>query len=327
MLSLKKLFFYPRKVKGSILIVTLWIAALLAIFATLTANRMLFQLSVSRRSKNDLVAKYLAQAGINQAINELEIDNEKTIDHLAKTWTDNPTIFKQQKMGDGQYSVSYDNTDVLPQEVFYGVIDEERKININTADNILLEVLLEIPKDIAENIRAWRGDNDVSESSKNYDDAGYTCKREPLANIEELLLVKGVTDATYQKAKNLVTVWGNGVNINTCSKDILRILVLTVERKLISSGQDIVESERENLIEKIIEFRQNKGIFTDTNIVSKLIGLSPQQINLSNGLYSYITVDSFFFRIHSAGLSNMVKYDIDAVYNLEKKTFVYWYEN
>jgi len=97
--------------------------------------------------------------------------------------------------------------------------------------------------------------------------------------IEELLLVKGIDKATFEKLKNFVTIYEKGVNINTAPYEVLYALGI-----------------EEKLIDKIINYRKGEdgvlgtlddNVFnTPTSIVSRLsqyFSLSVSKVaNLSN---------------------------------------------
>ncbi|MFH1338993.1 MAG: PilX N-terminal domain-containing pilus assembly protein [Candidatus Omnitrophota bacterium] len=326
---MKKSYFYPWRNRGSVLIVGLWILVILTILAVITGGRLSSELRFVRSQRDRLKALYLARAGINQAIAELEKDTTKDIDYSTEPWTDNPEIFKEHPLGSGKFSVSYNFTTDDKEETFYGVIDEERRINLNIADKYILSCLSELADDLIDNIRAWRGDTDVPESARDYSELGYSCKGKPFVNTEELLLVKGITPEIYEGIKDLVTVWAKAVNINTASKEVINIIVSASGNELRDKGQDIPEAEEDSLVQKIMDFREKDSIFEDVNLENKLEDLSSAQKNLINNLTTDICVDSNYFRIISVGelADSGLKYKVNSVLDFKNRKFLYWNES
>ena len=116
------------------------------------------KLNFAKRSA--LKAHYLANAGVNLAISEIKkLSIASTPDTLLDKWADNEDLFKKITINDN----TQDFATVNSADGKYGVVDEERKININTASKELLTVLLEeldlaSPEEVADNILIWRGD-------------------------------------------------------------------------------------------------------------------------------------------------------------------------
>lgn len=107
------------------------------------------------------------------------------------------------------------------------VHDESARVNLNTAPAAILRRLLG-SDEAAAGILDWRD----ADSRVNADGAEasfyaalerpYPCRNGPLASVEEVLLIRGVTPAMFERIKDRVTVWGDGkVNLNTVSKETL----------------------------------------------------------------------------------------------------------
>ena len=151
--------------KAQVLVVSLWILATLTILAVGIGHRVSMALRLSRYQRDKFKALYLARAGLNRAIAELEKDTTNDYDTLNESWVNNEEAFKRIVLNDNQSefaTVSYGTLDEYSNpKTVYGVVDEERNININTAPKELLVELLDKkgisnPSDIANNICAWR---------------------------------------------------------------------------------------------------------------------------------------------------------------------------
>jgi general secretion pathway protein K len=85
---------------------------------------------------------------------------------------------------------------------------------------------------VAEAIADWRDEDSDRRphGAENFDyqTRGYVCKDGPFENVEELLLVKGMTPELYHQVEEHVTVFGSGrVNLNTAGRDVLQTLGLS----------------------------------------------------------------------------------------------------
>lgn len=325
---MRGLFICPRmRKKAQVLIISLWILAILGVLSISLAHRVSLGLRLSRYHKERLKTTYLAKAGINIAINEIENDDQ-AYDSLKDKWASNPEKFDKIYLDDFKTDFA-----TVAQ-----VVDEERKININTAPKELLaELLTETgavnPAELANNICAWRGDTGVA--IPDYQPLGYNNKGKKFSNIAELLLVRGFNEDAYNPIKDLITVYpdegDSRININTASPDTLEVLMNTYVKKL--QERNIPIANPEALLETMIDFRNKDGVFTDISIETILQNLTDEQKNILNdptdGLKNKITVKSNYFTILSEGRINnsKLKRVIECVFDRQSKKIVFWHEN
>ncbi|MBM3253535.1 MAG: general secretion pathway protein GspK, partial [Candidatus Omnitrophica bacterium] len=210
-------------------------------------------------------------------------------------------------------------------KTIYGVIDEERKININIASRELLLALLEefavnAAQDIVNNILIWRGD--ISDNDKIYEKLGYPCKADNFSNIEELTLVKDITPNDYQKLRESITTYGDGfVNINTVSFKTLTIFAHGIAKSL-----SIDENFADSVATKIIELRDRNGCFKEKNEID-IILTGEEEENIFNKLMDSIIFKSDNFLIEATGNVVKIRGKISAVYNRKDKRILYWHES
>lgn len=235
--------------KGAILIVTTWILAILTLFAIGIGFRTGLEIKLTGYNLDRLKALYIAKAGINKAIIEKwrEYAEGKSlgVDAFSESWCNNDEYFKDIKVGEGTFTLSY-----LPGEldrsdkkiILYGLEDETRKINVNSNKNmpILRNLLLNSGMDLeqAEGIVAaiedWRDEDNIPKSTGDVGagaedsyyqslDTPYLTSGREFKALEELLLVKGITEKLfYEKLIDYVTIYGDGkININTASEEVL----------------------------------------------------------------------------------------------------------
>lgn len=231
------------KRNGSILVLALWSLCLLSTFAVILSYGVRQKATLVNRLDERSRLYLVIDACVRQSLVYLK-NSVKSYDALNDPWTNGP-VYKGMAIGDGRCDVGYDYTDPQSQEkaVFYGLMDEERKININKASQQVLEHFFAIvagtdestSKDLAASIIDWRdADYELSVAQGSAEDAYYKglTAPYPAANSDfqvpdELLLIKGMDDELFSKVRDYITVYGSGlVNANTAEKAVLMSLGL-----------------------------------------------------------------------------------------------------
>ncbi len=330
--------------KAQVIIIILWILAILAVIAVGVGHRVSMAIRLTVYQRDGAKALCLAQAGINRAIVELGKEGAAT-DGLNDIWStgidaENKKLFDniEVKEGSGEtFTIKY----LYDKEnnTYLCMADEERKININAADDVLLQALLgecavTDAAAITKNILFWRGAIPNNEEAKSYyANLGYENKGKNFANTEELILVMGIKDFEAEKLEKLmglITVFGSGkVNINTCSEEVLRILIKASIVKAYPSSLSPIDAEE--LVKRVLEHR-SANIFTtdDLSGVVDNSGLNQNAFNSILGqLKSYIGFQSQNFRIISTGKisASGIERTIECVYDRGNKKIVFWHEN
>jgi len=288
---------------------------------------------------------YLARAGIERAVAELNKDETRSYDTLNEPWGNNQDLFKDFPLAGGFITLIYNSEGEGYQEetALYGVMDESSKININSVPADILIILLErISKvdaeeaiDLAAAIVDWR-DNDVAVSTGGAENEyyqglspSYKCKNGKFQILEELLLVKGMTPEIFSEIKDIITVYDTmGVNVNTASLNCLYALGLN-----------------SSLCERIIKFRQGSDgqpgteddfIFNSAAEIRNVGPLFTEEATEINSLISrnMLTEKSDIFRINSLGQlrdgENTRSRGIICVLKRQQDKgpkILYWYEN
>lgn len=333
-----------KKEKSQALIISLWILAILTVLAISIGRQVSMALYLSKYQKNRLKAISLAKAGINRAIVELERDaKENAYDSLAETWSTGKDI-------QGNYIFeSVEIEDGLDETFTVTIIDEDSKININTADIQLLKqlfILKEFEADapgLAEAIFAWRDPTAETEPDREIFRNG------PLGIPEELLpileyyyeLKVGVENCrkkaqeVYDKVKDLITVYGDGkININTVPRENLEMFFDSALNQMQEQGiSDLpTEAETQELLNLIFDFREENKYFKNIQEIKSNLGLQPTDHRckiidflITEGI---ISVSANNFRIESIGNVGQITKKITAVVKriVPIKT-VYWHEN
>lgn len=222
--------------RGSVLIVVVWVVTLLSLLVAGLGSQGVFALGLTDRLDDQLRLSYAARGGLSQALTLLAQDPSPSFDGTNEAWIDDEQTFARQPVGEGWVTVSYPKPDGTG--TVYGLVDEDRKLNLNTAPEDVLERLLiravGLRKDEADRlvdaILDWR-DTDREQRPYGAEDfyySGYESKDGPFENLEELLLVRGMSQAIYARIIPSLTVYGSGrVNINTADAVVLQALGLS----------------------------------------------------------------------------------------------------
>ena len=343
--------------RATILIITLWIIALLSAVTLSVTYRIRIELDLIESEMAVTKSFLIAKAGMVQAVNVLNQDgndydalNEKWSNYTVERYGINP--FKEISVGEGRFSVRYIyERDIFTgyEQVFYGMKDEERKINVNKATQDMLESLPGMDMDIAISIRAWRGDpelgQDVLLSEDSYYkglDKPYERKGKDIEYIEELLLIRGITqDLLFGKdldgsgviddneagLQRYLTVYGKGtININTATATVLRAIGFN-----------------EDLSYKIIRYclgpdemlgTDDDGIFTDKSKISEQLNwiepLTQEEMNLISSKQDWLEVSSQHFVAYiESTIPNKCNSFIEVIFDKEAdegKQIVKWIE-
>ncbi len=215
--------------RGQMLIVVLWVMGLVSVAVGSLAVQTTHALRIGRIPLESVQREALAQAAIYQAIHVLQQDTEQSpqLDSLNDVWatgrdaSDRP-VFESIPIGDGQFSIGHDEDGHLAA----GLIDEERKLNLNTASADALAQLISLtgvmgtmaPQAIADAIVDWR-DEPVGIACQGQ---SLPCHNAPLQTVDELRLVPGMTPELFDALHPYVTVYGSGaVNVNTAPAIVL----------------------------------------------------------------------------------------------------------
>lgn len=330
-----------QKRKAFVLIFALWVLSFLTVLAVGVAFGIRQKIVVLQKLDQRSRITHVQEAGVKYAasyvMHQLDLAGQQYTINLKVNLHNNSEAFGRFDLGEDYAVVSY----VSDQGENYGVIDEERKINLNTASvnvlsRLIERVLVQKPDDarkLAEDIVDWRqyGESELTGffSEEYYSNLTYPYpkKSAPYETLDELLLVRDITKEMYQKLINYVTVYGDGkVNINTASREVLYALGL-----------------EDSLIDKIFEARQGKDKLdatADDHVFSKsfdvateintIIQLLPEEIHAIDRLnqQSLLTTASYYFSItaHCYLAHTRFSKPVYAIISSRENKIVYWKE-
>lgn len=239
--------------KGFALILILWIMAALFLMAGEYAFLTRTEVMLARSHQEEQKVYFLALSGLLAALEEISIPSEyqyraedgETVFHReaepgteleefaeADTLEGQPAARKNLPLGEGYY--------------FYSIKDMDSRINVNNAKEEQLKKVLtacgmQIGSEmdmVIHSILDWR-DRDDEHRLAGVEDDYYTglpnpyhCKNGQFDTIEELRMVRGVTEEIYSGNPesgapglcDLLSVYSNRVNKNTATAEVLEIL-------------------------------------------------------------------------------------------------------
>jgi len=215
--------------------------AIFSFWVLSSASAGIFSLGVGRRYEGELKTYALARAAIPYVQKILEDDETPKRDGETEPMLLSQDLYQSQVVGTGSFEIYsiYPNRFTGYPDKTAGILDEERKLNINTIETDTLVRLftivgglqLKVAEALADSVMDWRDvDNEKrAMGAEKFEylllKKPYECKNGPFESSEELLLVKGMTPAILKDIRPYVTVYGSGrVNINTATEKVLTVL-------------------------------------------------------------------------------------------------------
>jgi general secretion pathway protein K len=320
-------FMKTKNKRASIIVLVSWVLVFLSIFSLSLGFLVRQRLRMVQHLENREKLRFIADAGVKRAISLLKRESlAKSYDTLADPWNQSDENFRDILVGDGLFNVSYQPTGEEKfrdrDEARFGIVDEERKININLTSNpdVLKRLFQEVTDlseresiALAESIFDWKDEDDAryqsGAESRYYESNNppYRPKNANFGALEELLLVKGMTPSIFHKIKPFVTLYSSGlINVNTASRPIFIAAGLnkSLSDKLLRyrRGVDGTDGTRDDQY-----FGSSEAVVTDLNDKVGLNDNEKEQLELLVQS-KVLTVQSRFFGILSEG---SLKYETD----------------
>ena len=329
---------------GFILIFTLWVLGFLTLIVVHIGFGVRQKIALLKHLEDRAELQNQAEFGIKKSIaiiSDAISQNPASYTLAAKQRLhNNPQEFQNVFLNNknGVCNINYHDWE---NREFFGVIDEERKLNINRANpwtvKPLIEKVLGVDSaqalDLAEAIYKWRQPlsaqaRDISFEKNNQDSAHVNSpKSEPYEHIDALLFVRGINKLVYDKLVPYLTVYTDGqVNINTASAEVLAALGLPaglIEKILsVRRGKDLLDGTEDDFV-----FQRVFDVASDINQVVKLEPGEAQLLDQLN-LQGWLTTQSFFYTIQSqAQLKNSQATEtIEIVFNGREHWIECWKE-
>ncbi len=273
-------------VKGSILILSMWVTAAVGMVLMAQATRVALEMKWIGRLQEKREAWYLAWAGLEAASRRLASDEEAEWDAPAEGW--GRPLAEPIPLQDGMFH--------------YEIADESGRIPINAAPADLLARLPGFTPQAAREVVARRGVGEVN----------------GIAHLGEMTAIQGFQKELLPKLETVATSHGSGpVNLNTCSAQVLIVLGLSPRlADEIAAYQAGPDGERGTA---------DDGVFRDVEEIQPVLEnnlglLLPEDQLVLGGLIQakQIGVRSSFFRIRVRGTSGRHGVDQQATVILER---------
>jgi len=303
--------------KGMIIIMVMWILTILSLFAVGLGYRSSIELRLTSFYLDKTRATYFGQKALYTVFFYIANDVKKKVDSYNEPWANNPPEFFEKEHGNAKVTVSYfaDGNDEKVE--LYGASDECAKININKIPVELLaseywQDTFSIDEDLVEVIEHWRSkkgkDKDLdSWYETTYD---YEARHGNIQILDELHFLKNFYATSKEKnrhrakLKDIITCFGDAVNVNTATKEVLEALFA-----LQGAKKELAKSDRDELVRMIIEYRNGDDglpgtsddqVFENVNIETALGTHESKKITALNWLRQkkLLGVKSDFFRIN-----------------------------
>ena len=332
---------------GSILIMALWTLGFLSLLAASLGVGVRQRITFLSRLESRDNLQLIAESGISRAIAVLNQDIERSgaqfTAEVKAFRFHNEKEFASLNLRDGTVEVSYEYNDrpgALAEKRF-GMVDEESKLNMNTATEIVLRGLIKNvlglddahAHDLAQAMVDWReyteGETKGFYSESYYENLedSYPVKKANFEIIDELLLVQGIDPPTFKRLSPYLTVYGNGrVNINTASRPVLIALGMEEELadKVLSArrGKDGIEATADDYI-----FQKTYDIASELKGFAALSDAEVAMIDQLNQQGKFDT-NSRHYSIRAQGkLNNSTSKIITCVFNTAESKIEYWKED
>jgi len=252
-----------RDERGVALVLALAVIALLVSLMVDFSYTMMVDLSLAANLRDEHQAFYAARTGIEVAkhlLQEGAQEDDEEYDALDEDWAhfdEHPGFLSEDDEGRFKGTIE-DEAGKFPINT---LIDKDKEGGIDGRRREQLEWLfevLELDPDLIEPICDWL-DSNTTEGPNGAEDAYYAelsppypCKDGPLASLEELLLVKGMTEEVLYGTKekkgliHYLTIYSseNGkININTATAEVLQCLSDNIEESAAQAIVDYLQEE------------------------------------------------------------------------------------
>ena len=194
--------------RGIALIIVMLVITVLGILAGAFAYSMRVEATLARNANHDAEFEWLARSGVELARyvvgQQLSIASEP-YDALNQKWAGSAAATNELWTG-----VSLDNVLLGAGSFSVKIVDQERKYNLNVADDAALRLALTLvgvesgeQNVIVDSILDWRDtDSDPRANGAESDyylglKPPYDCKNGPVDDLSELLLIRGVVPEMY----------------------------------------------------------------------------------------------------------------------------------
>ena len=312
--------------KGVALVLVLVVIALLVSLVVDFTYTMQVDVTLAANQRDEVKALYAARSGVELARLTLQED-DPAYDARDEAWAlldEHPGYLSEDDEGRFKGTIE-DEASKFP---INSIIDQGEVVPARLDQLERLFVLLDIDPELIYAIVDWLDENH-DEGPGGAEDAYYAelsppypCKDGPLSSLEELLLVKGMTEEVFygtQEKKGLIhylTIYSSEdgkININTASPEVLQSLSDQIDEDMAQAIVDYLREEpyKEGNLKDHIKFLVEINEDECDNLQNNLcvvksstfsIRVEGQVRGIKKGIYTVVkrqgeTVESIFWRI------------------------------
>ena len=196
---------------ASVLIIVLWVAFGLVSLALYFAHTMTFELRAADNRVASIEAEQAIAGAARYVSNILATVETPGMVPDIQNYESDAVPLRENDPATPRFWLIGRDPQGSSEQVYFGLVDEASKLNLNTASSNLLEWLPGMTPELAAAILDWRdSDSDVSDGGAEDEIyqrlvPAYRCKNAPFESIEELRLVYGM---------DLLTMYGEDMNLN-----------------------------------------------------------------------------------------------------------------
>lgn len=337
---MKKGIAIVRNNRGIALLITISVTTIL-VAATLEYNRKArFEVIATAAARDRLTLSYMAASGVHIAMALLIKDKaESNFDSLQEDWA-NPEIIDEllQEIPFETGKLTVGITDELSKIQVNALVQFPESRQFNESQVLLWDRLLRSirsedelkddsdPVAIVNSVKDWldSGDDEATTGlsgaeSSYYEDLNppYACRNGPIQDLDELLLIKGITPTIYDDLEenpglsSFMTVHGMTPGEGTSFRWPGRININTADVPVLSA---LLGIENQEMAQALFDFREEVAAgkdghdFSDPKWYKEIVGLGDVAINTN-----LITTTSDVFRIKSEASDNATKTSVTAV--------------
>ena len=352
-----------RKLKersGIMLLAILWMLVILTALAVGLGRNTKIELVLTKHAIAKAKSKYYALAGIEFARDQIQLDSKDkmsfSFDNLYSCAVPNTeelsseSLFRRNQIGSGYFSILYEKDDpfVSQSKKYYGLSDEDGRININSLDGKTAGVLRELivlngfsredANIIAYSIVDWI-DPDSRITAEPYGaeddyysglDRPYHCKNLFFDSKEELFLIRGMTPEIYNAVKEHITVFpkkrGFLVNFDTAPEEVLK----AIARAAAGGASNTEISDADSAVEKLVNYRKGddgEEATSDDRIYDvNMLALNAKEKAVLRGVSRYRSKRSQYIRVNVFGTeeNSNIRSNINAIISRKDLSLVYW---
>jgi general secretion pathway protein K len=290
--------------RGVALVLALAVIALLVSLVVDFSYTMMVDLTLAANLRDGQKAFYEARSGVELARHQLQKD-DSAYDALDEDWAllpEHPGFLSDDDEGRFKVTIEDEAGKIAINKLVAGDKDKKVDLVIRAQLERLFEVL-ELDPQLIDPIIDWLDPDNNPQPFGAEDEyyqslpSPYPCKNGPLAALEELLLVKGMTKEIFygqEEKKGLIhylTLYSDGkVNINTATVEILQSLSDKIDKVLAQA---------------IIDYRQEKP-FKEIKYddIKSLPGMT---LEIFNDIKDQCDVKSSFFSLRAEGQVREIK--------------------